>query len=303
MYFTSLPDHSSPCFDNQLHFSRFKEHNVVFNTVSSYSYCHDHVGCLSLKTVLSGEEWYTINNRRVAIRPGQFLILNNEQNYSCSIDTHDKVKGISVFFKKEFASAVLRDAMSSEQTLLDNPFINDDKPPEFFQTLNTVQPELQLQLTNLITDLETQGYNGMTDEHLVLLLHHLLKTHKSELKRVDKVAAIKPGSKTEIYKRLCVAKDLLHSTFMDELDLNTISAIACLSVPQLIRQFKAAFQITPYQYLIQLRLNHAVGLLNFSDKPVHEITWKCGFENVSAFCRAFKSTYGVQPLIYRKLSS
>jgi hypothetical protein len=41
-------------------------------------------------------------------------------------------------------------------------------PPEFFQALNAVQPELQLQLTSLITDLETQGYNGMTDEHLVL---------------------------------------------------------------------------------------------------------------------------------------
>lgn len=303
MYFTSLPNHSTPGFDNQLHFSRFKEHNVVFNTVSSYSYCDDHVGCLSLKTILSGEEWYTINNRNIAIRPRHFLILNNEQNYSCSIDTHDKVRGISVFFKKEFASAVLRDAMSSEQALLDNPFISDENPPEFFQTLNAIQPELQLQLTSLITDLETRGYNGMTDEHLVLILHDLLKTHRSDLSRVDKVAAIKPSSKTEIYKRLCIAKDLLHSTFMDSPDLNSISKMACLSVPQLIRQFKSVFQATPHQYLIQLRLKHAVELLKFTDTPVHEITWKCGFENVSAFCRAFKSAYGVQPLHYRKLSS
>jgi AraC family transcriptional regulator len=303
MYFTSLPDHSTPGFDNQLHFSRFKQHNIVFNTVSSYSYCHNHVGCLSLKTVLSGEEWYTINNRRVAIRPGQFLILNNDQNYSCSIDALDKVRGISVFFKKEFASAVLRDAMNTEQAMLDTPFTSDEKPIEFFQTLHAIQADLQLQLVNLIADLETGGYTGMTDEYLVLLLQHLIKTHKSELKRADKVAAIKPGSKKEIYKRLCVAKDLLHSTFMDAPDLNSISSIACLSVPQLIRQFKAVFQITPYQYLIQLRLKNAVELLKFTNKPIHEITWNCGFENVSAFCRAFKLAYGVKPLSYRKANS
>lgn len=303
MYFTSLPDHSTPGFDNQLHFSRFKQHNIIFNTVSSYSYCHNHMGCLSLKTILSGEEWYTINNRRIAIRPGQFLILNDDQNYSCSIDTHDKVRGISVFFKKEFASAVFRDAMNTEQAMLDSPFTSDEKPLEFFQTLNAIQPDLQQQLITLIADLETGGYTGMTDEHLVLLLQHLIKTHKSELKRADKVAAIKPGSKKEIYKRLCVAKDLLHSTFMDAPDLNNISSTACLSVPQLIRQFKAVFQVTPYQYLIQLRLKKAAELLKFTHKPVHEITWNCGFENISAFCRAFKLAYGVQPLSYRKANS
>ncbi|QNR85803.1 hypothetical protein H9N25_04925 [Pedobacter riviphilus] len=100
MYLTSLPDHSNPDFDQDLHFRRFKMQNVVFNTVSSYSFCDDHVGCLSFKTILKGEEWYGVNNRRLAIRPGQFLILNDEQNYSCKIDSHDKVRGYRFFFRK-----------------------------------------------------------------------------------------------------------------------------------------------------------------------------------------------------------
>ncbi|WP_448633871.1 helix-turn-helix domain-containing protein [Pedobacter panaciterrae] len=104
----------------------------------------------------------------------------------------------------------------------------------------------------------------------------------------------------EIYKRLCIAKDFLHSTFMEKHDLDTLSSNACLSVPQLVRQFKSVFKTTPYQYLIQIRLDRAVELLKNSNKPVHEITWQCGFENVSAFCRAFKSAYGTQPLIFRK---
>jgi len=300
MYLTSLPDHSSPDFNEELHFSRFKEHNVIFNTTSSFSFCDDHVGCLSFKTILEGEEWYGINNRRLAIRPGQFLILNNEQNYSCNIDTHERVRGISVFFKKEFASSVFNDTLKKDNELLDNPFLIHNAQPEFFQTLNAIEPEVQFQLARLISDLETHGYNGGTEEHLVFFLHYLISTLKSESRQAAEVSAVKLSSKMEIYRRLCIAKDFLHSTFMEKHDLDTLSSNACLSVPQLVRQFKSVFKTTPYQYLIQIRLDRAVELLKNSNKPVHEITWQCGFENVSAFCRAFKSAYGTQPLIFRK---
>lgn len=299
MYFTSLPDHSQVNFDEEMHFSRFKKHNIIFNTVSNYSYCDDHVGCLSFKTILSGEEWYVVNKRRIAVRPGQFLMLNDEQNYSCSID-QEKVRVFSVFFKKEFAAEVFRNQINTEETLLDNPFGDEKKSPAFFQTLNYITPELQLQLKSLISALECDGFHGMTDEKLVLLLQHLIVSQQSDIKRIDRVAAIKQSSKLEIYKRLCIAKDLLHSTFMDNPDLQILSNTACLSVPQLIRQFKSVFKLTPHQYLIELRLNRAVELLKFSHKPINEITWACGFENVSAFCRTFKAVYGTQPLSYRK---
>lgn len=300
MYLTSLPDHSSPDFDQDLHFRRFKMQNVVFNTVSSYSFCDDHVGCLSFKTILKGEEWYGINKRKLAIRPGQFLILNDEQNYSCKIDTMDKVRGLSVFFQKDFAAQVFQDTLKSEVELLDNPFYRNNEQPEFFQTLNDIDPELQLQLATLISGLENNGYDDGAEEQLFFLLSYLIRTLKSDTEKIADVSAIKPSSKIEIYKRLCIAKDFLHSTFMEKPDLKLLGSIACLSVPQLIRQFKSVFKVTPHQYLIQIKLKQAVDLLKNTDKPIHEITWSCGFENVSAFCRAFKSAYGFQPLMFRK---
>ncbi|WP_350340015.1 helix-turn-helix domain-containing protein [Paraflavitalea speifideaquila] len=50
-------------------------------------------------------------------------------------------------------------------------------------------------------------------------------------------------------------------------------------------------------------MQRAAHLLKHTNQPVHEITWQCGFENVSAFCRAFKSHYGVQPIAFRKSSA
>ncbi|RPD42587.1 helix-turn-helix domain-containing protein [Chitinophaga barathri] len=300
MYFTSLPDHTRPGFDEALHFSRFKKHNIIFNALSSHSHCDEHVGCLSFKTVLSGEEWYGVNNHRLAIRPGRFLILNDDQTYSCNIEKGEKVKTLSVFFKKEFASSVFYDSLHSEEMMLDNP-LTSGQSPEFFQTLNDITPELQRQLSALVATLDGEGYSGaVADEYLVFLLHYLVRTWKSEAGRARKVNALKTSTQTEIYKRLCIAKDVLQSSYMDSPGLDALSSITCLSVPQLVRQFKAVFRTTPHQYLIRIRLQRAAELLRHTGKPVHEIAWLCGFENTSAFCRAFKSEYAVQPLGYRK---
>lgn len=301
MYFTSLPDHSQPDFDETLHFSMFKKHNIIFNAESSYSSCDKHVGCLSFKTILAGEEWYQVNRQELAIRPGQFLVLNDDQEYACYMDTDEKVRNLSVFFKKEFAISVFQDCLLQEENLLDSPFEMDGKLPEFFQTLQSITPELQLQLSSLLLTLSKQGYDANTsDEHLVFLLQYLLQTQRSDTKRAFDVDALKRSTKMEVYKRLCMAKDMLHSSYMDTIDLNELSAHSYLSVPQLVRQFKAVFKTTPYQYLLDIRLQRATTLLSSTSKPIHEITWLCGFENVSAFSRAFKMRYGMQPSRYRK---
>lgn len=302
MYFTNLPNHKEKGFDEQRHFSQFKKHNVIFNATSGQSYCERHVGCLSIKTVVSGEEWYRINNRDIAVRPGQFLILNNDQEYSCRIDGPEKTNIVSVFFRKDFSSSVFRDVSCSEDTLLDSPFESGEKAPEFFQTLYNSNTRLQQKLQNLVAGLDACGYdNARVDESLTFLLYDLFRAHKMEVHRAGMVSAIKPATRTEIYKRLCIAKDFMHSTFMYKSDLSLMSHTACLSAPQLVRQFKAVFQTTPHQYLTKIRLAHAARLLKHSTISVNEITLACGFEDTSAFCRSFKKEYNVSPASFRKM--
>jgi AraC-like DNA-binding protein len=206
----------------------------------------------------------------------------------------------SVFFSPSFASSVFHDALHSEDSLLDNPHEVSRRSLEFFQTLYNTDNVLSVQLASLITSLNQHGYESTrVDEHLVSLLHYLIHTHKKEAQRARKVGAVRPSTKKEIYKRLCVAKDLLHSSFMNKLELDDISRTACLSSPQLVRQFRTVFHTTPHQYLTRIRLDHAAGLLKHSSTPVQEISWRCGFQNTSAFCRLFKTTYGISPLSFR----
>jgi AraC family transcriptional regulator len=300
MYFTQLPNHTIPGFDEQAHYRRFKKQNIIFNAYSPQSYCPNHVGCLSIKTILTGEEWYGIDNRRVAIRPGHFLILNDDQDYSCQIHQGEGARVLSVFFEKEFAAAVFQDMLSPEEKLLDKPG-TETRTPEFFQTLHPVDQNLSYRLATLTGQLDTHGYDrSRTDEQLMFLLRHLITTHQKETRLKDQVKAIKASTKKELLKRLCIAKDILHSNFQQPLDLGQLSKAACLSTPQLIRQFKTVFQQTPYQYLVTIRLQHAAKKLQTTTTPVNELAYQCGFNDASAFCRAFRSTYGLSPDRYRE---
>lgn len=300
MYFTRLPDHSKPGFDEAQHFDQFKKHNIIFNAESRESNCDDHVGCLSIKTILSGEETYGVDGRQLTIRPGQFLVLNNDQRYSCRISSKEKVRCLSIFFKNEFASSVLHDTMHDESFLLDYPSAANTGIPEFFQTLRPVTADMSRQFSGLISLLENNGYKeAMTDEYLIFLLRHLLSVHQLDVKSTTRVKAVKAGTRQEIYKRLCIARDILHSSHGENIDLSKIGVQAGLSVPQLVRQFKSVFHTTPYQYLIGIRLKQAAQLLQYTNEQVQDIAWMCGFDNAAAFSRAFRSAYGVQPTSFR----
>ncbi|MCD2422411.1 AraC family transcriptional regulator [Niabella pedocola] len=300
MYLTTLPDHTQPGFDEQAHFNNFSRHNIIFNAAAYKSHCEEHIGCLSLKTVRSGEEWYTINRIPIAVRPPHFLILNHDQPYGSSIDTAEKVKSLSVFFQKDFAGAVYYDMLHGEQQLLEH-YLEAGPVPEFYQTLHLMTPDLQLQLDQLINELDTYGYRkNRVDEHLALLLQTLITHQHIHSLRARTVKAVKHSTRKEIYKRICIVRDILHSSYSEHLELEQLGQMAALSVPQLIRQFRTVFQCTPHQYLTRIRLQQAMRLLIKTDHPVQDITWMCGFENASAFGRIFRQWQNKSPFAYRK---
>ena len=64
--------------------------------------------------------------------------------------------------------------------------------------------------------------------------------------------------------------------------------------------FKKALGITPTKYIIKLRMQYAIELLENSDMPINEIATMCGYKDANFFIRTFKETLKVPPLVYRK---
>ncbi|WP_216651695.1 AraC family transcriptional regulator [Paenibacillus sp. NEAU-GSW1] len=93
--------------------------------------------------------------------------------------------------------------------------------------------------------------------------------------------------------------DYIHARYAEQLDIDTLSAIALQSRYHFIRSFKLATGMTPYQYVLHLRVEEAKAQLRRGSSTVTEISYSMGFSSPSQFYRTFMKFTGVTPEYYR----
>ena len=80
-----------------------------------------------------------------------------------------------------------------------------------------------------------------------------------------------------------------------ELDMNAVCGVGFISASSLQRAFNAHFGMSPKQYLLKLRMKHALELLAENELSIKEIAFSCGFQDEKYFSRAFRRKYGYPP--------
>ena len=85
----------------------------------------------------------------------------------------------------------------------------------------------------------------------------------------------------------------------DDLTIEGLSSLFNYHPNYFIRLFRRETGYTPYQYIVQQRMQYAVTQLN-KGLPNEEVCYACGYTDSSTFTRAFRKYYGVAPQKYRK---
>ena len=104
----------------------------------------------------------------------------------------------------------------------------------------------------------------------------------------------------ETFRRLCLARDLLHEVRDDRLTLRDVAREVGLSPFHFIRQFEAVFGLTPHQYRIGARLDLARSLLARGELSVTEVCMHLGFSSLGSFSASFTRRVGESPSAYRR---
>lgn len=94
--------------------------------------------------------------------------------------------------------------------------------------------------------------------------------------------------------------DFIESHLDGKLELETIANAVHYSKYHLHRMFTDTVGMTIHDYALRRQLTEAAKLLVFSEKPVIEIAFICGYESQQAFTAAFKSMYKLPPAEYRE---
>ena len=94
--------------------------------------------------------------------------------------------------------------------------------------------------------------------------------------------------------------DYVQDHLNQDLSVLELARIAQMSSYYFGRLFKQSMNMTPYQYLIQCRLEEARRLLRTTDLPIAEIASRTGFSSHSHLTTLFKKQFSVTPSAYRR---
>lgn len=97
--------------------------------------------------------------------------------------------------------------------------------------------------------------------------------------------------------------DYIENHLDGKLELETVAEAVHYSKYHLYRLFTDTVGMTIHDYVQRRQLTEAAKLLVFSDKPIIEIAFICGYESQQSFSLAFKAMYKSPPAEYREKRS
>jgi len=87
--------------------------------------------------------------------------------------------------------------------------------------------------------------------------------------------------------------------FKEKIFIEDVARLTNLSVTSFCRYFKITANKSYFDFLTEVRLNHACRLIVETDYTIQHIAMDSGFENTSNFYRHFKKVKGITPKEYK----
>lgn len=134
----------------------------------------------------------------------------------------------------------------------------------------------------------------LTDSAAETLRLLIIETHTEERPRKrPRPRVLDADTRSNIVEYLSDAVD-------SEITVDELARLADMPVSVFIKAFRQAFRTTPYQFLLDRRIDRAKALLLTTPRPVAEIARAVGFATPNHFATAFKSRVGVTPTAFRQ---
>jgi AraC-like DNA-binding protein len=232
--------------------------------------------CHSISFVRKGSFGYHSRGRTHDLVAGSFLIGSPGTEFVC---THDHVCGdecLSFFFEPELVATIGERA-------------------EAWQ-IGAAPPLAELMVLGELAQAAADGESDIgLDEVGHLLAQRLVEVVSGTAKKPPKVTA-------RDRRRAVDAALWIDARSHREIELEDAARQAGVSPFHFLRMFASVLGVTPHQYLLRSRLRRAARQLTEDDKPVTDIAYDVGFNDLSNFVRTFHRAAGVSPLKFRQAS-
>lgn len=280
---------------------RLGRENAILTGRGTRYHVPDFEGCLSVKSVVHGTAVWESERRRYVLNENCWLILNDRQRYTVTIDSLTPVTTFCLFFERGVVEDIYRVQITSCGQLLDSPGLHEAAQVDFFPHIEPGTALLD-KLREFRTRLADRAILRADWDDTFLRIGAFLICERSDVWRaIASLPAVTQSARTELYRRLLRGRDFLLASLSEPIQLKDIAAAACLSPFHFHRSFKRAFGETPHGYLTRHRLQRAAKLLRQTELSVTDVCLSTGFESPGSFCNLFRRHYGAAPGKFRKI--
>lgn len=226
-------------------------------------------------TVISGD------SVSMQTAPGDLWINPPNTPFTHNIDVPCYFLIINITEEKMFKS--FGNQLSEKLTFLNNYSIQD----------KTLQHLMYL----LYIEVESGGKNGQwfVDHILSLFSNHFIKNYSNYddvTKNITSSSIIGPCEMQIINK-------IIRENISESVSIEDLSQALNISKFHFLNEFKKYNGITPYQHILNTRIDLSKDLLSSSNRKIIDIAHELGFSDSSHFIRTFKKVFGVSPTVFR----
>jgi AraC-like DNA-binding protein len=261
------------------------------NDLTEIEHHHDFV---EIVFITKGKGIQVISNNEYEVSEGDIFILQGFQNHY--FKDADKAEIINVMFDPVKSPGLISD---------------DIKTIDGYSALFILEPRYRnrMHFKNMLhlnqVDLAKSEYilNTMLYENLhkepgyELCLKNKLEEIIIFLSRKYSQISI-PKARSMV--RIGKAIDFIEHNFHNNIYIQQLAEMGFMSIRNFQRIFKDATGLSPNDYLLELRIQHASKLLSETDSAIYNVSEQVGIADWFYFSKAFKKKFGVSPLKYRK---
>jgi AraC family transcriptional regulator len=113
--------------------------------------------------------------------------------------------------------------------------------------------------------------------------------------------AAEPGKQTQrlTHRQMQRIREFVEANLETDIRLEMMAGICGRSTEYFVRVFKATAGVSPYQYVLNLRIERAKALLGVEGASIADVALRCGFSHQEHLTRMFRRFTGVTPGRYR----
>lgn len=233
----------------------------------------------AISAVMEGAFRYRTQQGGALLHPGAVMLGNPGACYECGHDHGRGDRCIAFHYTPDFFAEIAASAAGSGRF-------------RFAQAMLPAGGNLMLPLVEIEAAVRQGGRLAL--EELVVRVAETVISAASGMVKLPITPA--PHEARRIVKAL----RHIEGHAGEPLELADLAAVACMSKYHFLRSFRRVVGMTPYQYLLHLRLRRAALGLATTPEPVASVAYNAGFGDLSTFNGRFRAAFGTSPSGFRR---